>query len=118
MIPAMAKTVFVKLTDDLDGTDADETVSFALDGKTYQIDLSKGNADKLRKVLDPYIEKATRSGRSAARSTTRPESSGRVTAFSQLNDDEKARFRVWAKAPNARRIADSKVEEWRSAGKP
>jgi hypothetical protein len=113
----MAKTVFVKLTDDLDGSDAAETVPFALDGKSYEIDLSKANADKLRELLDPYIAKATRSGR-AVRAPSRPESSGRVTAFSQLGDDEKARFRIWAKAPKARRIADSKVEEWRAAGMP
>ncbi len=86
----MAKTVFVKLTDDLDGSDAEESVSFVIDGKSYQIDLSNANAGKLRKELEPYIVKAQRSGR-AARS--RPESSGRVTAFSQLTEDERARYR-------------------------
>ena len=47
----MAKTVIVKLTDDLDGGDADETVQFALDGKSYEIDLSSANASKFRDVL-------------------------------------------------------------------
>ncbi len=110
----MAKTVFVKLTDDLDGTDAEETISFALDGKGYDIDLSKSNADKLRKALEPCVTKAVSSGR-AARS--RPESSDRVTEFSKLTDDEKTRFRTWANAPTARRIADAKVHEWEKAGK-
>ena len=41
----MAKTVIVKLTDDIDGGDADETVHFALDGRSYEIDVSTANAD-------------------------------------------------------------------------
>jgi len=112
----MAKTLVVTLTDDLDGSPADETISFALDGKGYEIDLSKANADKFRKALDPYVAKAARTGK-APRSGSRPEA-GRVTAFSRLSEDEKGRFRTWAKLPTARRIADAKVEEWHQAGKP
>src|SRR5277367_3608552 len=52
----MAKTVIVKLTDDIDGGDADETVHFALDGKTYEIDLSAANASALREAFKPFIE--------------------------------------------------------------
>ena len=52
----MAKTVIVKLTDDIDGGDADETVQFALDGRSYEVDLSAANASKLRDALKPYIE--------------------------------------------------------------
>ena len=43
----MAKTVIVKLVDDIDGSDADETVQFALDGKSYEVDLSTANASRL-----------------------------------------------------------------------
>ena len=43
----MAKTVIVRLTDDIDGGDADETVYFSLDGTAYEIDLSTTNADAL-----------------------------------------------------------------------
>lgn len=113
----MAKTVFVRLTDDLDGSDAEETVFFALDGKSYAIDLSRSNADRLRKALNPCVTKATHTGR-AARLGSRSESSGGRTAFSQLSDDEKARFRTWAEALTARRIANAKVDEWEQAGKP
>lgn len=64
----MAKRVSVTLVDDTDGSDADETVSFALDGVSYEIDLSAGNADKLRNSLATWIGFATRSGgRKAAR---------------------------------------------------
>ena len=52
----MAKTVIVKLTDDIDGGDADETIQFALDGRSYEVDLSTENASKLRDALKPYIE--------------------------------------------------------------
>ena len=54
----MAKTVIVRLTDDIDGGDADETVRFSLDGRSFEIDLSAANASKLRSSLRPYIEKA------------------------------------------------------------
>lgn len=52
----MAQMTTVKLTDDLDGSKAAETVSFALDGKNYQIDLSAKNAKQFRKVLGDYID--------------------------------------------------------------
>jgi hypothetical protein len=56
----MARRTQVLLTDDLDGTNIPvgkgETVTFALDGKTYEIDLTSKNGKALRKVLKPYIE--------------------------------------------------------------
>ena len=63
----MAKTVIVKLIDDLDGGDADETVSFALDGRSYEIDVSVANVARLRDALKPFVEKARVRGGSAAR---------------------------------------------------
>lgn len=50
----MAQRVVVTLSDDIDGGAAAETVTFALDGKSYEIDLNPSNA-KLRKVLAPYM---------------------------------------------------------------
>jgi hypothetical protein len=47
----MAQKVQVLLVDDLDGSEATETVTFGLDGASYEIDLSSGNAGKLRKEL-------------------------------------------------------------------
>ena len=52
----VAQKVQVLLVDDLDGGEADETVTFALDGKTYEIDLTTANADKLRGLLEPVHE--------------------------------------------------------------
>jgi hypothetical protein len=60
----MARQVLVQYVDDLDGTPSDSvsTVSFGLDGATYEIDLSDGNAAKLRDVLAPYVAVAQRVG--------------------------------------------------------
>lgn len=55
----MATRVEEKLVDDLDGTEAAETVAFGLDAGYYAIDLSKDNAKELRALLKPYIRKAT-----------------------------------------------------------
>ncbi|HEX6233985.1 MAG TPA: Lsr2 family protein [Jiangellaceae bacterium] len=58
----MARKVQYLLVDDLDGGEADETVSFALDGTSYEIDLSKKNAKALRDSLSTYVSSARRSG--------------------------------------------------------
>lgn len=58
----MAQRVQVLLVDDLDNSDADETVTFALDGVTYEIDLNEGNAAKLRDAFAPWVGHARRSG--------------------------------------------------------
>lgn len=62
----MAQKVQVLLVDDLDGGTADETVSFSLDGISYEIDLSAANAAKMRDVFAGYVGTARRvGGRSA-----------------------------------------------------
>ncbi|HEX4356026.1 MAG TPA: Lsr2 family protein [Pseudonocardia sp.] len=58
----MAQKVVVSLVDDLTGKKADETVQFELDGKSYEIDLSTGNAKKLRDALAAYVAAARRPG--------------------------------------------------------
>jgi hypothetical protein len=52
--------VVVSLVDDLDGGQADETVSFALDGQAYEIDLGAANAARLRDRLARYTAAARR----------------------------------------------------------
>jgi len=63
----MAQKVQVLLVDDLDGTTADQTVTFALDGVTYEIDLTSENAGKLRDALALWVGHARKIGRPAAR---------------------------------------------------
>ena len=89
----MAQKVQVVLIDDIDGGDADETVTFALDGVSYEIDLNTDNAAKLRDALAVWVGNARRvSGRSSSgRSTSR--SSGRRSAGSE----DTAAIREWAK---------------------
>ncbi|MBB5939412.1 histone-like nucleoid-structuring protein Lsr2 [Streptomyces zagrosensis] len=86
----MAQKVQVLLVDDLDGGEADETVTFALDGKTYEIDLTTGNADKLRSALEPYTKSGRRTGGRAAGGR------GRVRAGASSSQDT-AKIRAWAK---------------------
>ena len=59
---AVAQKVQVILVDDLDGGEATETVSFSLDGISYEIDLSEENALSLREALAPYVGNARRVG--------------------------------------------------------
>ncbi|MDT0212663.1 Lsr2 family protein [Rothia sp. ARF10] len=70
----MAQRVQVLLVDDIDNTDADETVTFALDGVSYEIDLNNANAAKLRDALAPWVGHARRSG--GRKATGRSSSSG------------------------------------------
>ncbi|WP_130866243.1 histone-like nucleoid-structuring protein Lsr2 [Acidipropionibacterium timonense] len=58
----MAQRVRVDLVDDLDGTTAEESVNFALDGVSYIIDLSSANAAQLREDLAKWVGAARRTG--------------------------------------------------------
>jgi hypothetical protein len=52
----------IRLVDDLDGETADETVEFGIDGKNFEIDLSKENAVRLRDALADFVSAARRAG--------------------------------------------------------
>ena len=58
----MVQRTILVLEDDLDGGDAVETVSFALDGVSYDIDLNEANATQLRDALAPWVGHARRTG--------------------------------------------------------
>lgn len=71
----VAQRINVVVVDDLDGSEADETVTFGLDGTTYEIDLSTSNATNLRAALSTYIgvarvKRAKRSASAPAGSST------------------------------------------------
>ena len=57
-IPLMAQRIVTELTDDTNGKPADETVTFGLDGRDFEIDLTSKNATALRKALDPTYSTA------------------------------------------------------------
>ena len=93
----MAQKVTVTLVDDLDGGQADETVEFALDGVSYQIDLSNDNASELRDALSGYVSSARRAG-GRKKSGPRPSSSGRSSSGSTSADREQNQaIREWAR---------------------
>jgi hypothetical protein len=54
----MTQKIILTLIDDIDGSEADETISFVFDGVPYEIDLSRHNAERFRNTLAPYIENA------------------------------------------------------------
>ena len=85
----MAQKVQVLLVDDLDGGEADETVTFALDGKTYEIDLTTANADKLRGC-------STRTRRAAAVPVAAPRA-GAERPRRVGGSQDTAKIRAWAK---------------------
>lgn len=58
----MAQKVQIILEDDFDGGAADETVTFALDGAEYEIDLSDANAQALRDALAPWVANGRKTG--------------------------------------------------------
>lgn len=96
----MAQRVEVKLIDDLDGGDAAETVSFSLDGISYEIDLSDKHAKKLRDEFATWTGHARRSG-SGSRSTSRRRS---ASAGAAKRGDLGA-VREWARA-NGHQVSD------------
>jgi hypothetical protein len=92
----MAQKVNVVLVDDLDGTEATETVSFALDGTSYEIDLNEDNAAALRDAFAQYVGAARKGGRSGGAPAQRR--SGRGGRASGGADRERVQdIREWAR---------------------
>ena len=88
----MAQRVVVSLVDDLDGGQAEETVEFGLDGKSYEIDLSGANAAKLRATVADYVAAARRpSGRRRARAGVS------VAARPVVDREQNQAIREWAR---------------------
>jgi hypothetical protein len=103
-------TVFI---DDVTGDELEggETVSFALDGVEYQIDLSEERADELRKAFAPYVLKGRRTGGRYARGGSAsagpprrsPDSSSTGTSGRSKRDMQA--IREWAQA-NGHKVSD------------
>lgn len=88
----MAKQTTVTLVDDLDGTEADESIEFAVDGRAYEIDLSAANGAKLRDALAPYVSAARRSGSRRVPAPAAAAGPGRATSDREQNQA----IREWA----------------------
>src|SRR3954463_743513 len=85
----MAQKVQVLLVDDIDGGTADETVTFGLDGVSYEIDLTAGHASELRDALAQWVGHARKVGGRTA-------SKGAPRARRSSSSDAQA-IREWAK---------------------
>lgn len=83
----MVQRVQTFFEDDIDGGPASETIEFALEGVTYEIDLNEDNASKLRSDLGTWIGAARRTG-----GRTR-----RGTSTSSSDPQELARMRAWGR---------------------
>lgn len=92
----MAQKVQVLLVDDLDGGEASETVSFAIDGSNYEIDLSGKNAEELRDAFAKYVGSARKAGRPAS-STGRSQGRRSGGGSTSMDRDQAAAIRSWAK---------------------
>ena len=68
-MPHMAKQTIVQLIDDLDGSKAHETITYSIDGLTYEIDLNKKNAAKFRGLFKDYIAVSAKVPKSGKRPT-------------------------------------------------
>jgi hypothetical protein len=102
----MAQKVQVIKTDDLENDDvpADETISFALDGTTYEIDLSEKNATEMRDALSRYVQAARKVTRGGGRASGAGRS--RATGGGGRMDREQAgAIREWARK-NGHAVSD------------
>lgn len=111
----MARRTIVETFDDIDGTaleDGGETISFAVDGVEYTIDLNKKNARDFLKKIDYYVEHATRvGGRKRRAGSARPADS---------NSPIPKEIREWAveegfEVPARGRLPQSLVDEYVAA---
>ena len=102
----MAKRVSVVLEDDLDGTPAEESVSFALDGQNYEIDLNSKNAEALREALSNYIGHARKSGGPRLPRPARSRAGGATGSATARTDREQIKaVREWARR-NGYQVSD------------
>ena len=85
----MASRTIVEVADDLDGSKADETIQFTIDGASFEIDLSTAHANDLRNALEPYM----RAGRKTGGRRDGRRRAGSVTR----EHDQIAAIRDWAK---------------------
>lgn len=111
----MAQRVNVVLVDDLDGGDAAETVSFALDGVDYEIDLSEKHAGELRNALSLYIGHGRRTG---GRRRKAPAGGGKAAAAT--GGPSASEIRAWARengweVPERGRVAAEVREAYAAA---
>ena len=99
----MAQKVQVLLVDDIDGGTAEETVTFALDGVSYEIDLTADHAAELRESFSRWVGHARKTG-SGSRGGSRQQrggssssSSSRRSGSGASSSGDATAIREWAR---------------------
>jgi hypothetical protein len=102
----MAQKTVVTLVDDLTGEEAENisTVEFALDGVTYELDLTDENSTKLHDSLSPYANAGRKIG-GRRRSGPRPGRAIKSTGGAGYNRETLKSIREWAKK-NGHNVSD------------
>ena len=118
----MAHRTLVLLEDDIDGGEAVETLSFGLDGTTYEIDLNENNAAQLRDAVAPFVGAGRRAGRPAGAPTrtARPSTRSALSAAQTASETDPKTIRAWAEANGVQvsargRLSATVVEQYRTA---
>ena len=93
----MAQQVNVVLVDDVDGSPAQETVTFALDGVTYEIDLTQDNAGRLRDGMVQWLQNGRRVAGTRLRGT-RPATTQKKQPTQPSAASSNSTIREWARA--------------------
>jgi hypothetical protein len=102
----MARKVQVILSDDLDeNVAADETVSFSLDGTSYEIDLSEKNAEELRNAFSRYVQAARKVGRGSGRASGGGRSRATGGGGGRMDREQAGAIRDWARK-NGHNVSD------------
>jgi Lsr2 len=100
----VAQKVDVRLVDDVDGSEASETIEFALEGRSYELDLSHENASKLRQAFATFVDAARRND--GGRGGRRRSSAGASSAPRPTSDRERTQaIREWARE-NGHQVSD------------
>jgi len=94
----VAKQIITHLVDDLDGTEAEETVHFALDGVGYEIDLNAKNATELRRFLSKFQDAGTRTGKISYGQHAQVSRYSTTKVQTGLNREQNQKIRTWAAA--------------------
>ena len=111
----MAQQVVTTLIDDLDGSEAVDTITFGYKGYTYELDLSEKNLAKFDKAMGSFVQAARRVGRLNSESKTRA-ARGSVTRV----PSDSAAVRAWAasngvQVPTRGRIPQSVKDQYEAA---
>lgn len=120
----MATKTTTTLTDDLDGSPADKTVSYSWDGQAYEIDLSSHNAEEFSDAVAPYLAASRKAGApasgDASRRARRTSTSSAAAAPAGGGDVDAKAVRAWAEANGVAvsprgRLSSTVIEQYRAA---